>query len=396
MDSLVSSKMSHSPKTVGIITIWQADNYGAELQAYALQEKLNRIGVECENIDFPFYKNPDFHKFRCRRSKYSIGWRNCLKEIIFPFLRGLRGRKNCQLKQKRVQRFQDFYRLTRHSKKRYLSVQELYATPPQYDVYVTGSDQVWNPRIPIAHGPFFLDFAPPEAPRIAYASSFGVEEIPLQAKRFFRQWLTEYSHISVREQSGVELIRKLTGKEAVHVLDPTLLLTADEWAKIASPIESPEPYLLLYDLLPSEPILTFARKLATRNNWKIYRLCRESGQTAESGIRQFPAAGPQDFLGLFRNSSYVVTNSFHGTVFSILFEKDFRVLISERMKNHGRISSLARMLQLESNILLENHKGIDIDFDREAERMTDFKPIRELLEKHRHDSENYLRMALGV
>ena len=92
----------------------------------------------------------------------------------------------------------------------------------------------------------------------------------------------------------------------------------------------------------------------------------------------------------------MVTNSFHGTVFSILFEKDFRVLISERMKNHGRISSLARMLQLESNILLENHKGIDIDFDREAERMTDFKPIRELLEKHRHDSENYLRMALGV
>lgn len=207
------------------MTIWQADNYGAELQAYALQGKLNGMGVECENIDFPFYKNPAFHKFRCRRSEYSIGWRNQLKEILFPFLRWLRGRKNRKLVQQRAERFQDFYLSTRRSKKRYLSVQELYADPPRYDVYITGSDQVWNPRIPIAHAPFFLDFAPPAAPRIAYASSFGVEKLPSEAERFFRQWLMAYSHISVREQSSVDLIRKLTGKEAVHVLDPTLLLS---------------------------------------------------------------------------------------------------------------------------------------------------------------------------
>ena len=378
-------------KTVGILTIWQTYNYGAELQAFALQKKLNLMGVSGENIDFPFYKNPDFHKFRSKKSEYSIGLQNMLKEMLFPVFSRISGEKNHQIMLERFQNFHQFYLLTNKSGYRYLSVQSLYENPPQYDIFMVGSDQVWNPRIPIAHGPFFLDFAPPKSPRVSYASSFGVDHLPEQAEPYFRKWLAPFSAISVREQKGVEIVRQLTGKEAEHVLDPTLLLTAAEWDCIAAETQPRDHYLLLYDLLPSAKIIQFAKEVASHLNLKIYRICRDSGTKQEIGITQFPTAGPQDFLTLFKNSSYIVTNSFHGMVFSILFEKEFRVLIPETMKNGGRISSLLQLLQLEQNAIKESElKNLNI------KHSTDYSKVNTLLKLSRKKSENYLRRTLAL
>ena len=378
-------------KTVGIITIWQTNNYGAELQAFALQRKLNLMGASCENIDFPFYKNPDFHKFRSKKSEYSIGLTNMLKEMFFPVFNRISRGKNPQTTLERLHNFHQFYLLTNRSERRYLSVQSLYKEPPRYDIFMTGSDQVWNPRIPIAHAPFFLDFAPMESPRVSYASSFGVDRLPEQAKPYFQKWLNSFSYISVREQKGVEFVQKLTGKGAVHVLDPTLLLTAAEWGRIAANPRHSEPYLLLYDLLPSQKIIALAKDLASVLKLKIYRICRDSGTKPEPGIIQFPAAGPQDFLALFKNSSFVITNSFHGMVFSILFEKEFRVLIPETMKNRGRISSLIQLLELNQNVINEpDLKNWNI------KHVTDFSKVNSLLKLSREKSENYLKKVLAL
>lgn len=378
-------------KTVGIITIWQTNNYGAELQAFALQKKLNLMGFPGENIDFPFYKNPDFHTFRSNKSEYSIGLQNMLKELLFPVFSRISSTKNPQIMMERSKNFYQFYLLTNRSERRYLSVQSLYENPPQYDIFMAGSDQIWNPRIPIAHAPFFLDFAPEKSPRVSYASSFGVDHLPEQAEPYFRKWLMQFSQISVREQTGVELVRNLTGQEAVHVLDPTLLLTAAEWNSVASASQQTERYLLLYDLLPSAKIISFAKKAASILKLKIYRICRDSGTQPEAGITQFPAAGPQDFLTLFKNSSFVVTNSFHGMVFSILFEKEFRVLIPETMKNGGRISSLIQLLQLKQNVINES----DLK-DMNLKHVTDYSKVNVLLKLSRQKSESYLEKVLAI
>ena len=367
---------------IGILTLPLHTNYGGILQAYALQTVLERMGHEVKvinrNTDYklPLWKTPLVYSKRI--IKNILGYK-------IPLFYEQKLIKEQPIIRQNTDRFIQRYIHT-------LNVDNYTDLKAEdFDAVVVGSDQVWNPRIPIAHGPFFLDFAPPKSPRVSYASSFGVDHLPEQAEPYFRKWLAPFSAISVREQKGVEIVRQLTGKEAEHVLDPTLLLTAAEWDCIAAKTQPRDHYLLLYDLLPSAKIIQFAKEVASHLNLKIYRICRDSGTKQEIGITQFPTAGPQDFLTLFKNSSYIVTNSFHGMVFSILFEKEFRVLIPETMKNGGRISSLLQLLQLEQNAIKESElKNLNI------KHSTDYSKVNTLLRLSRKKSEDYLRRTLAL
>ncbi len=346
------------------------DNYGAELQAYALQYKLNKLGFDCENIDYPFYKNPEFRITKAGRSPFRIGLKNRIKEFLMRQFLRVKSYIGTAAERRRRERFQQFYQQTGHSSRRYLSIEELYRDKSKnYDVYIAGSDQIWNPRTPVSLAPYFLTFAPEGSRKISYASSFGVSSLAPEMFSQYNEWLKNLDAVSVRESSGADIVRAVSGREAEHVLDPTLLLDAEDWQNVMSVEAVPDyPYLLLYDLLSSREIVEFARKIAIQRKLKIIRICRSSWTPEEKGICNIADAGPAEFIGLFSSASFVVTNSFHGTVFSIIFKKEFYTVIPDIMSNSGRVASLLANVALTDRSIKASEcskvsgPGNDIDY----------------------------------
>ena len=252
---------------IGIITIQKCDNFGADLQAYGLQKKLQLLGYDAENIDYLFYKNSRHQKRTGEKPIFRLSLVNRLKEKIFPVVVGLRNLRHWGKMKKRRARFEAWFKAHVRCGREYRSVRSLYEDVPRYDVYMVGSDQVWNPRMGSNILPYFLDFAPQGTRKVSYAASFGVASLATPVFLKYRELLSEFSHIGVREARGVELIARMKlGAEVRQVLDPTLLLTAEEWAQVASePAVRPSgDYLLLYDLIASPETVEMARRLAAK------------------------------------------------------------------------------------------------------------------------------------
>ena len=380
---------------IGIITICKVNNYGAELQAFATQKKLEQMGFEAEIIDYIYYKNwkfkdtPKSAPFIVLSLKekimYWIKYRfiNRLVETILPTI--------SQSNRKRRKNYLDFFKLEKFSPS-YYSMDELYANYPKYDVYVVGSDQVWNPSASSSIEPYFLTFAPKESKKISYASSFGVSEINPALQNRYRELLNNIDFISVREKSGVDLVQQLTGKMAKQVVDPTLLLNKEQWAPFMKSIESIAPkYILIYELLPSDDLVKLAQKIACKLQIPIYCLCKRG-----YAIKHYPGssnlveAGPSEFIWLIAHATYVITNSFHGTAFSINFGTPFYCVLNKQRKNNSRMTSLLDSLALENRIVYEDEiEKKEIDYNSH--------PINNaLLAKLVADSEEYLRTALNV
>ena len=378
-------------KKIGIITLWQIGNYGAELQAYALARAINDLGYDCENIDYPFYKNKDFKLTRRGRTPFSIGWSNILKEFLLPKMKAVKAWSHPGKKKARAINFRKLYQLTPHSSKRFLSFDELYSYKDfDYDTCIAGSDQIWNPRSLATIEPYFLTFAPPGTRKISYASSLGVSDIPDSLKPIYKNYLQDFKAISVRESGAVGLIEAISGQPVVQVLDPTLLLDAGTWKELSGSVPAiSKPYLLLYDLIPNKTIISLARKIAEDHGLPVYRICRDASANVIPGITNLSEAGPLEFLSAIEHSSYVVTNSFHGTVFSILFHKQFLSLIPSKMNNSSRISSLLNMFSLGDRMIAETEGAAEfpskeIDYDR----------VDKLLEKEKEFSVNYIKSAI--
>lgn len=216
-------------KNIGIITIAQVNNYGAELQALALQKKLCLMGYDAEIINYLFYKHKKHKKEKCSMPFYPYPLKNRIKEWFLPIYESIKSIPYKKANEKRKEGFVSFHkRNTRFSKKCFFSYSELYNDPPIYDVYCVGSDQVWNPRCYTNLNPYFVSFAPEGKKKISYASSFGVNELPESAKKQYRKLLQGLDSISVREDVGVEIVKNISGRNATKVVDPTLLLTKGE------------------------------------------------------------------------------------------------------------------------------------------------------------------------
>ena len=375
---------------IGIVTIFKADNYGAELQAYALQRKLDLMGHDSELIDYPFYKHRSYVKCQMSRPLFDIGLANKLKERVYPTLQGMRGLPTYRARVRRRRRMEDFHKKhTRLTTETFVSMEALYAAMHPYDVFMVGSDQVWNPRMNSSLDPYFLTFAPPGKRRVSYASSFGVSELPVSVKQVYANRLDAFSSLAVRERQGVDIIRGLLGRSAEQVLDPTLLLESDVWADVAIIPAASEPYVLLYELMRCPGISVVGRRVASQiKNAKIVRLgggyCRSA-----NGILNVTDAGPSEFIGLFQNAAAVVTNSFHGTAFAVNFQKPFYSVIPARMKNAGRISSLLELTGLTDRLIAEGDEHsclISPDMD--------FSDAQVRLDQAREASRRYLERAV--
>lgn len=378
---------------IGVITIEKVNNYGAELQATATIKVLQGMGYETEIIDYCYYKNWNFKDTRISapfvsmsvkgRLMYWVKYRlvNRIVAKILPLL--------YPTVKRRIQRFEDFHKINTRMSKRYLSMPELYQTKMDYDVYVVGSDQVWNPSASSSIEPYFLTFAPKEAKKISYASSFGVSNIPASLYEKYKRLLSNIDYLSVREQTGVCLVKTLTGRDATCVLDPTLLLNKKQWGNImlAYP-HMPSRYILVYQLLPSETLPSLAKSIAEEMKCPIYYLAKRAyAVNAPNGMRVIKDAGPAEFLWLIKNASCVVTNSFHGTAFSVNFCTPFYTVLNSKRGSNARITSLLNSVNLMGRIVYEGDKLLFFSF-------YDANYVQKHIEMLRKDSTSYLEKAL--
>lgn len=364
---------------IGIITIQKCDNFGADLQAYALGAKLQSLGYDVENIDYLFYKHPRHQGGKGEKPIFKLSVVNRAKEFLFPLVSALKNLRRRRLIKARRARFSAWTDRYLRCGSEYRSVESLYATPPHYDVYMVGSDQVWNPRMGSNILPYFLDFAPKNARCVSYAASFGISELSAEAFYKFKQLLRRFGAISMRERIGVDIVSAMAlGVEVKHVVDPTLLLGAQEWEKVAiRPVEIlDEPFLLLYDLIPSEETVALARRWANERGLRIVRVGNG-------------AYGPGEFVWLFAHAECVVTNSFHGTAFAINNRKPFFSVVPQGMQNVSRIESLLDVLGLSERML----PACDCDIvDLEAEIAWDV--VLAKLDGARNDSLAFLHRAI--
>lgn len=379
-------------KKVGIITIVRVNNYGAELQAYATQEALRKQGYDAEIIDYLFYKNKGHKRTKASRPTFKMPFKKHLAEWLYPKRARMKAllQRN-KLMEVRAEKFEKFHQTNTHFSQTYHSYDELLHAHLQYDAYIVGSDQVWNPGVYSSLDPYFLKFAPKCKRKLSYASSIGLSELPAHTHPYYHEALNGLDAISVREEQAVDLVKQVSGKDAQWVLDPTLLLNAEEWKKVAIlPQGIPEKYILLYELTPCPYLKTLAKHIAEIKGCKVVRITKDANRVEpDDEVINVMDAGPAEFLGLFRNAEFVVTNSFHGTAFSINFNRPFYVVTPARKQNNSRQQSILRLFGLTERLLLE-----DGPLPTENQFKLDYVNVNVRLEQERMKSLNYLKHAI--
>jgi polysaccharide pyruvyl transferase WcaK-like protein len=376
---------------IGIITILNVNNYGAELQAFALNHKLGQLGYDSEIINYLFYKNPEYVFESKSKPIFKIKYTDKLKDYILGRLDRYSQLSNGKIAKVRLRRFNEFHNKLSKVSSPIKSISELYTKELNYDTYVVGSDQVWNPNNQINIEPYFLTFAPNNKKKIAYASSFGVGKIEKENLDSFKKLLNNIDVLSCREESGVQLIKDITNRVATHVLDPTLLLSKKEWEDISVPFEETEPYILLFIFKNSEYVTNFALDLQKKTGYKIIRICKnEMRVESDRKILNIRDAGPREFLGIYQKATIVITTSFHGSIFSLIFKKPFYTITPNRKNNNTRQQSLLRMVGLEDRLIMEG-----ADFPNKVDIEIDFNPVQKIIESEKNISINYLVNALG-
>ncbi|WP_345242022.1 polysaccharide pyruvyl transferase family protein [Pontibacillus salipaludis] len=375
-------------KKVGISTVHTGFNYGSALQAYASKVILSELGYQGVNISLKgsFIKGRDVrikkvtviairllkqpHNIKKRVSVYSDNiskaYSDQSKELFETF---------------RLKNIQPYY-CTWNQLKRV-------AKSDDFKAFLCGSDQIWNGEALYVDPQYYLRFAP-EDKRIAFAPSFGRDEVADYNKNVITKYIKGIPNLSIREESGVSLIKEMTNKDAVHLIDPTLMLDGTKWDKYLELQEAEsdgENYILAYFLNePSDYAKEYIRELAQKNNLKVIALPYEREATDWLDIA--PDAGPIEFVQYVKNASYVCTDSFHGTAFAVNFRVPFYTF--ERQygsagKQSSRLLSFLRLVSLEDRF----NPSMDL-----IDEQIDFGKSKVALEKERERSEDYLINAL--
>lgn len=377
---------------IGILTILNVNNYGAELQCCALYRKLTSMGYDAEVINYLFGINPG-HDFSGEKLTVPISFKQNVKVHLLPIVQNLFCLFHHKNKALRNKRFDEFHANYNHlTSTVYPSVKSLYEANFNYDVICIGSDQVWNYEKGYSLEPFFACFDKKGTKKISYASSIGLSSLSKEAECVFKKELSGFAHLSVREQQASELLENLLDREVDVVLDPTLILDNKEWLEVAKFDMCPkEKYVLVYivTIKPCDYVLEVARHIAKQRNLKIVRICRDAyPEHSGRDVQEILTAGPSDFVGLFANAEFVVTNSFHGTVFSINFSKSFYSVIKSQHSTNSRLTSILKKLNLEDRILPVGSplpQISDIDYTISKEKLS---------EERKHSLE-YIKEALS-
>lgn len=340
---------SYKP-TIGVLTSEESflNNYGAVLQGFALTRALSDLGFDPFVIRYE-YVGP--------RRRFPV-----LKDAIKYLIRGseyrkiangkILAKKSFSSQRELFRKFQEEF-IQFESQKRY-SWETILKAPFAFDAYVCGSDQIWNPVFKNDSNDrgYFLDFVPAGTLRIAYAPSIGVSSIPESCKEEMAELLGKMDSISVREIEGARIIREITGEDCLVAVDPTLLLSASDWRKIQRPVENmPDKYILVYQFRKSERFDNGVKAVEEMLGAKAIDIALSEVSLLSDREKRFDV-GPSEFLWLIDNAECVITDSFHASVFSILFDTPFVVFGREsfggiQANMDGRITTLLSMFSLD-------------------------------------------------
>lgn len=349
---------------IGILTFHWGTNYGGVLQAYALQTFLKNKGFEVEIINYAPHTFRDSF-FKCFYSKNPF--------TIIDNLKNYRKERN-------IAKFRKKYL---NVTERYYTPEQLIENPPLMDIYITGSDQVWNPYgLKSNKKIYFLPFGTENSIKIAYATSFGVTQYPDNLLKELKPLLEQFNAISVREKSGIEILQKAGFDKSVLMPDPTLLLSKNEYAKILEDNSQNNSSDCFFYVLQKNQV--------TIND--IYEHFKKDSQkrVVHSGKVKHSVLGIEDWLNCIKNSQLVVTNSFHGVIFSIIFNTPFIVVPIEGQLSgmNDRIITLLEKFDLMERIV---EKYDEIKVDELAHKKVIWKTVDKIHQDYKKDADSFFQ-----
>ena len=381
---------------VGIITYHFHYNYGTMLQALALQNAVDDLGMRAEIIDFyqPNEKSStEIWKIRKSRITYYMCHPQYIVKKGYNYIILKKNKKCTERKQKC---FDEFYKNTIHlSDKHYSSSNEIEENPPIYDIYVVGSDQTWNPYTGGNPDAFYLTFAPRDKKRVSYAPSVSVQTIDCQQRERLVKLLENVEKLSCREEEGSLLLRNMTHRNVITVLDPTFLLSKEIWRKYSKKVQVPKKYILQYLIGEKKEHREYIQRLSQKLKIPVVSIpCAAQDMRTNNTIKIW--GGPGEFLFLIENANLICTDSFHGTAFSLNYRKSVYSFYKNDSKDvkseNSRLNSIYDQFGIGNRIITDlstipNEKEIYMNYTLE---------IEENIHKQIVASKNYLKSILGV
>ena len=361
------------------ITCHDVYNSGASLQAYALMKYLQDKGNDVEIINYkPNYLSNHYKLNIVANPKYE---KKVVLKTLYLALK-LPGRVLALKNKKKYDEFREKY--LKITEKKYTSNEELKNDPPYADVYICGSDQIWNSKFNNGKDPaFYLDFVPKEKIRAAYAASFATESIDNELKDVVKARINKLNYIGVREVSALDILDDLDIKGGIQVLDPVFLLNKSQWNNLTYKFSKKEKYIFVYDFDGNDLIRDIAIEIARKKNLKIYTVFKSN--YADKIVK---GMGPIDFITYIKNAEFIISNSFHGTAFSIIFEKQF-VVINRKENINTRMRDLLSILEISDRFINK-----DYDF-KNIINSINYEKVNKKLSKKIDLSKNYLSNVLS-
>ncbi len=342
---------------VGTLTFHQSDNYGAVLQAYALQKCIDEMGFNTRIINY--YSDGIAYWYRQVSLKDGLSLYN-IKNYIWQRINRNK-KKNFELFRSRLRLTSPY---TKETIKNVLN---------EVDKVFVGSDQVWNCDCTHEDYTYMLDFLPEGFPAYSYAASFGYNTIPEKYKEKTITLLRRFKGITVREEKAAEIIEDCLGLSVPVVADPVLLLGLQTWEQFIKPIK--KRYIFVYQAEKQPELIELAKSISKKRKCPIYIVSTVWKGTVGYNVKNVSDCGPEMFLSYLKNAEVVITNSFHGTAFSILFNKEFWVQPLSHNNTNSRIDSILKLMGLENRKVLDKKidTEIKIDYDAINIRLNDFR-----------------------
>lgn len=301
---------------IGIITFHASNNCGSMLQSYALQQTLNKMEYKNEIIDFSNEAQQHMYALLRRPQNFHDVLYNAATLAYYKLFK---------------RHFNDYKSFIKEfltlGYKSYSYNKELEELNSVYDVFITGSDQVWNPSCPDADDAYYLNFVEGKK-KIAYAPSFGATSIvdKVENSQKYKKYIDDFDAVSIRENNGAKWIKELTGREVPVLVDPTLLLSKDEYEALAEGVEIPqEKYIFYYAFKYSDEVNKVVKTISEEYDMPVYILDAKNWvkKAKQYGFKVTKGSGPKTFIKFLFGAELVLTTSFHGTVFSIIGNKKF-------------------------------------------------------------------------
>lgn len=354
--------------TVGILTFPNSPSFGASLQMLGLCKAITDLGFQTEIINYT-------NRYMQKKEHIHTERKTLLKAILSPI-------HSAPSKIK----FHSFEKtMPLFPAKSFCDRQRLADLAHRYDYLVCGSDQVWNPLITNADMSYFLDFCNDANKKVAYAPSFGLTELPPEHAEPVARALKDFAHLSVREMGAKDLVKQLSGRDCPVVVDPSMLVDPAYWKSIAKrPRKLPERYIAKFIFNPSQSVDAFIDGLHRDSGLPVL----EIGGGLFSPLRNRSCTGalrPDEWLSVIDHADYVVTDSFHGAAFSLIFGKELFISMAS--------STNSRLLTLSSTFQLEDHVLHSPAFSKEAR--LNYSKIHEIMRSKRAESLSYLQRCLS-